>query len=76
MGMTNRSSRSLEEETWLIYESIGRDEPEITDRKLKAIDLLVKIRSAGHKVQADEDGSGHKMPSATRKVLDMLNATK
>lgn len=47
-------SPDVEAELWKVYKGIGGTDPlEEVDRKLKALELVVKIRSAGSKVKPD-----------------------
>lgn len=64
--------KDLEEECWSVFDSIGSSPAEDVDRRLKALDLLVKIRSAGQKVKPEQQESDSR--AATRAIVDKLNS--
>ena len=60
--------RDVEAELWKVYGSLDGDGLDVADRKLKALDLVVKIRSAGAKVKPDDAiGSDHALLERARK---------
>lgn len=64
--------KDLEEECWKVFDAIGADKAEDVDRRLKALDLLVKIRSAGQKVKPEQQESEAR--AAARSVVERLNS--
>ena len=64
--------RDLEEELWEVYNAIGDDALDQVDRRLKALELLVKIRSAGQKVKPAEETAAEAR-EITAKVLRKIN---
>ena len=65
------SKRVLEETCWSVFESIGQAPAEEVDRRLKALDLLVKIRHAGQKVKPEEQKASAREQTAA--VLKRIN---
>jgi|APGre2960657404_1045060.scaffolds.fasta_scaffold658699_1 hypothetical protein len=66
------SKRDLEEELWSVYNAIGDDALDQVDRRLKALELLVKIRAAGQKVKPDATTDAD-AAAITAKVLRKIN---
>lgn len=63
---------------WEVFESIQHEPLEQVDRRLKALDLLVKIRSQGEKVKAPttetgDDGGDQTARQMAKKILDRMN---
>jgi hypothetical protein len=66
------TKRDLEEELWSVYQDIGAEGLEQVDRRLKALELLVKIRSAGQKVKP-EATTDTDSQAITARVLKKIN---
>ena len=55
--MSDPLPRDVEQELWKVYSNLTTDSLDIADRQLKALERVVKIRSAGEKVKP-VDGKG------------------
>jgi hypothetical protein len=65
--------RDLEETAWEVFQSIGTDPAETVDRKLKALELLVKIRLGGDRVKPKDQDAPVSSRGVLNKVLDEMN---
>jgi hypothetical protein len=66
-------NRDLEQELWKVYDEIGETGLEATDRKLKSLDLLVKMRVAGAKIRAEETDAPQGASSTVDRVRGQIN---
>jgi hypothetical protein len=65
--------RDLESEVWKLLDSIDEQNLEVVDRKLKSLDLLVKMRVAGQKIKPDDEPPAQAGRGDVAAVLKRLN---
>jgi hypothetical protein len=68
--------RDLEETAWEVFQSIGTDPAETVDRKLKALELLVKIRLGGDRVKPKDQDAPASSRGMLGEVLERMNKEK
>jgi hypothetical protein len=65
--MSFPQTRDVEAELWKVYEHLDGNGLDVADRRLKALELVVKIRSAWTKVKpATPDGDAETVERARR----------
>lgn len=59
-----------------MFQSIGLETADVVDRKLKALELLVKIRLGGERVKPKEEDAQSASRETLRKTLAEMNGKR